>query len=68
MKPYYQIDVKYANKRKSQFSYETMQAACEAMHKMVGSPDVDSAILIHCSDRYPMGYAVVCSIRNKSVF
>lgn len=68
MKPYYQIDVEYANRRISQFPYETMQEAVEAMRKMVGSPDVDSAILVHYSDRYPMGYAIVCSIRNKPVF
>ena len=68
MKPYYQIDVKYADKRISQLTYETMQEATEAMHEMVGSLDVVSAILVHCADRYPMGYAVVCIIRNKSVF
>lgn len=68
MKPYYQIDVKYASGRISQLPYETLQEAAEAMHKMVGSPDVVSAILVHCADRYPLGYAVVCSIRNKSVF
>lgn len=67
-KPYYQIDVKYVNKRISQLTYETMQEAAEAMHAMVGSPDIVSAILLHCADRYPLGYAVVCSIRNKSIF
>ena len=68
MKPYYQIDVKYANERISQFTYETMKEATEAMHKMVNCPGIISAILVYCDDRYPLGYTVVCSIRNKSIF
>lgn len=67
MKPYYQLDVKYANGRKWQFTYETMKEATEAMHKMVSCPSIVSAILVYCNDRYPLGYTVVCSIRNKSI-
>lgn len=68
MKPYYQIIVEYANERISLYTYDTMQEATEAMHTMVGSPDVVSAILLHRADRYPLGYTVVCDIRNKSKF
>lgn len=68
MKPYYQIDVEYASGDTSQSRYELLIEAIEAMRSMVGLPEVDSAILVRYSDRYPTGYAIVCSLRNKSVF
>ena len=68
MKPYYQIDVEHANGNASQLRYEVMEDAVNAMRSMVGIPEVDSAVLVCYSDRYPTGYTIICSIRNKSVF
>lgn len=68
MKPYYQIEVEYTNGYPSQLRYELMIEAIEAMRSMVGLPEVYSAILLHYSDRYPTGYKVVCSLRNRPIF
>lgn len=68
MKPYYQIDVEYASGDTSQLRYELFIEATAAMRSMVGFPDVESAILVCYSDRYPTGYAIICSLRNKPFF
>lgn len=67
MKAYYQIDVEYASGDTSQLRYVLMMEAIEAIRSMFGLPEVDSAILVCCSDKYPTGYIIVCSLRNKSV-
>lgn len=68
MKPYYQVDVTYHDGGNNQLHFESLEEALALTRLMLGCSSVDSAILVHYSDRYPMRYAIVCSIRNKPVF
>lgn len=66
MEPYYQIYIVFNDEKGSGALCETIEDATEIMRKLIGRPNVYSAILGHYSDEYPTGYDVICSIRNKS--
>ena len=68
MKPYYQISVEYTDDEAILLHYESMEVAVDIIRDMVCRPDVVSAILVHFDDKYPTGFLIMCSIRNKSIF
>lgn len=66
MESYYQIYIVYNDENESEALCDTMEDAMEIMRKLIGRPNVYSAVLAHHSDEYPAGYDVICSIRNSS--
>lgn len=62
----YRIYIVFNDEKEVERHYETEDDAIRVMMQLVASPMVYSAILAHYSDKYPAGYDVICSIRNKS--
>lgn len=66
MESCYQIYIVFNNEKESEAICETIEDAMEIMRKLIGRPNVYSAILGHYSNEYPTGYNIICSIRNNS--
>lgn len=66
MESYYQIYIVYNDENESGAICDTIEDAMEIMRKLIGRPNVHSALLACYSDEYPAGYDVICSIRNNS--
>ena len=66
MESYYQIYIVFNDAKESEDLCETIEDAMEIMRKLIGCPNVHSALLACHSDEYPAGYDVICSIRNNS--
>ena len=66
MESCYQIYIVFNNEKESVALCDTIEDAMEIMRKLIGRPNVYSAILGHYSNEYPTGYNIICSIRNNS--